>query len=306
MPTDASVTAWCIRWLGAPPVDLLFRVSHISQVLGLRLASGWEVVLKLRAPAPRIDACFQAQRYLWSTGFPCPEPLAGPAPLDQWLATAERFLPGGARLPQAADSPACFGRELARLVARAPSPIALPSLAPPPYWMGWDHDLPGIWPTDPDVDLNAHHEPAWLEEVAARVRTRLLRAALPPVVGHVDWESQNLRWTGRRLHAVHDWDSIAARPEAAIAGAAAMVFPSSGTLNEQATVGQSEQFLESYARARSIRWSSEEWEVAWATGLWVQAYKAKKATVAGDGERLLSALAQEATERLSRAGLDRS
>ena len=53
---------------------------------------------------------------------------------------------------------------------------------------------------------------------AVRVRARLAGLGLPSVVGHGDWESQNVRWRGGQAVAVHDWDSVVAQPEAAIAG----------------------------------------------------------------------------------------
>ena len=64
-------------------------------------------------------------------------------------------------------------------------------------------------PDDRDVDLNGHPEPGWLDEVGRRVRDRLRRTrGAPIVVGHGDWEGQNLRWRGRQPWAVHDWDSV--------------------------------------------------------------------------------------------------
>jgi hypothetical protein len=38
-----------------------------------------------------------------------------------------------------------------------------------------------------------------------------------------DWESQNIRWSGARSLAVHDWGSVIAQPETAIVGLAAAV-----------------------------------------------------------------------------------
>ena len=35
----ASVQAWCLRWLGAEPTDVLFKVGHLSEVMGLRLSA---------------------------------------------------------------------------------------------------------------------------------------------------------------------------------------------------------------------------------------------------------------------------
>ena len=50
---DEGLAAWCRRWLGAEPVAVLFRAGYLSEVTGLRLANGREVVLKARPPAAR-------------------------------------------------------------------------------------------------------------------------------------------------------------------------------------------------------------------------------------------------------------
>ncbi|MEV6781228.1 hypothetical protein [Streptomyces sp. NPDC051098] len=50
-------------------------------------------------------------------------------------------------------------------------------------------------------------------------------------------------------HVVHEWDSAVARPEAALAGLAAAVFPAGGPEDRPATVAETEQFLAAYARA---------------------------------------------------------
>ena len=57
---------------------------------------------------------------------------------------------------------------------------------------------------------------------------RLLAAGLPCVLGHADFEAQNLRWQDGEVWAVHDWDSLAWQPEAALVGAASGSFASSG------------------------------------------------------------------------------
>ena len=124
----------------------------------------------------------------------------------------------------------------------------------------------------------------------------------PPVVGHADWEEPNLRWVDRRLHVVHDLDSVVSRPEAALAGVAAAVYrvcggPGTATLEESAA------FLRVYEQVRGQPWSVDEWQVCWAARLWIRAYNAKKATLEGDGGSLLEQLASEAPEclRLARA-----
>jgi Phosphotransferase enzyme family len=217
---EDALAAWCARWLGTQPTGVLFEVAHLSIVTGLRLADGREVVVKARPPAARLHACVHVQRHLWTAGFPCPEPLAGPHPLGTLTATAEAFVPGGTRLEPGADSPRLYAEALAELIHLAPPVASISTLTPPPAWVFWDHDRPGTWPLpdDRDDDLNRYPEPAWLEEVGRRVRRRLAQCRHPPVVGHADWEEPNLRWLARRLHVVHDWDSVVSRPEAAIAG----------------------------------------------------------------------------------------
>jgi hypothetical protein len=298
-----ELAAWCKQWLGATPTQRLFEIAHLSIVVGLRLTDGREVVVKARPPADRIQGCVSVQRHLWAAGFPCPEPLAGPTPIGALTATAEAFAPGGMSLAPGPDSPRLFAEALVELIRLAPSVAAVPTLAPPPAWVWWDHDQPGTWPPpdDQDTDLNAHAEPEWLEDVGRRVRRRLAQCQAPPVVGHADWEEPNLRWSDRRLHVVHDWDSIVSRPEAAIAGVAAAVFPAWGGPGT-AALEDTTAFLRAYEQARGHRWSREEREVCWAAGLWIRAYNAKKDAVDGHGGVLLERLASEAAERLRLAG----
>jgi hypothetical protein len=150
-----------------------------------------------------------------------------------------------------------------------------------------------------DADLNARPGPGWLDDLGRRVRERLLSVRLPYVIGHGDWESQNLRWQGHEPYAVHDWDSVVALPEAAVAGAAGAVFTETGAGFLPASVTDTEHFLTAYGDARGGGgWTDEEWEVAWAAGLWVRAFNAKKSVVAGDGSPLPDLLSAEAKTRL--------
>ena len=301
---DGAVVAWCRRWLGAEPVQVLFRAGYLSQVTGLRLADGRGVVVKVRPPAPRLRGCLAAQAALASAGFPCPRPLAGPAPLGALAATAEELVPGGHLLAPGPGAAARFAWLLAELVRLAPDPAALPSLRPSPPWAAWDHDHPGLWPPPDDRpgDLNDHPGPPWLDRVAAAARARLAELRLRPVVGHADWESQNLRWDGDRPLAVHDWDSAVAQPETVVAGLASAVWPAAGGPGEAATVEQSEQFLTAYEQARGRPWTAAERQACWAAGLWVRAFNAKKERMEGGGPQL-DRLAPEVPERSARAGL---
>ena len=282
---DAAVAAWCTHRLGAGPAEVLFRAGHLSAVVGLRLTDGRQIVVKARPPSIRVRGCVAVQQALAQAGFPCPQPLAGPEPVAGWLVTAEQCRHGGGQLEDGADAAELFAGLLAKLIALAPPVASVPSLAPSPPWVGWDRPGPELWPEadDRDQDLNQHPGPGWLDHLAMGVRSRLAELPLPLVVGHGDWESQNIRWHGRRPWVVHDWDSVVAQPEAAIAGQAAAVWPAASGPGEAASIAQTEQFLAAYQQARGRPWTLVERHASWAAGLWVRAFNAKKDAVVGGG-----------------------
>lgn len=80
-----------------------------------------------------------------------------------------------------------------------------------------------------------------------------------------------------------------------------LIFPSTGTRNEAATLEQSEEFLEAYQAVRGRRFSREETELARAAGLWLGAWKAKKALLFGDTS-VMDDLASHVAERERRMG----
>lgn len=301
---------WCERWLGAAPARVLFEKGHLSRVVGVELPDRRRIVVKVRPCSERLAGCVEVQRRLSLQGFPCPEPVAGPAPYGSGsrCATAETLIPGGTELGGDADPARPFAELLARLVRLAPRPDELPALEPPPPWVGWDHNEPGIWPRpdDLDTDLNAGRDQDWIDELGRRLRARLCAATGAVVVGHADWESHNVRWRGPSRSpsplAVDDWDSVASRVEPAIAGAAAAVFPSSADgRTVAATIPQTAAFLRAYQAALGRRWSADDQEICWAAGLWVLTYNARKETFGG-GAGYLRHLDREAEERLRRAG----
>lgn len=298
-----QLTEWCKRWLGSAPVRHLFARAHLSSVVGVELSDGRQGVVKIRPEAARIAGCVAVQRHLFATGFPCPEPLGGPAPFGSGIATAEGYLAGGEHLTADAAATPLFAELLARLVTSAPPLGSLPTLEPPPPWVGWSHDGPGTWPRPDDLDVDLNEEStARIDVIGKRVRERLSVSRLPAVVGHVDWESQNIRWNGLSPFSVDDWDSVAALCEPAIAGPAAAIFPSSPEgQTAAATVKQSAAFLDAYQLARATDWSTDELEICWAAGMWVLAYNAKKET-RGGGSGYVEHLLHEAQERMQRAG----
>ena len=97
--------------------------------------------------------------------------------------------------------------------------------------------------------------------------------------------------------------TVSRLPEAALAGAAAAIFTSTGQPGGEATLDQSGQFLTAYATARGRPWTTSEYEVCWAAGLWTRAFDAKKEAVTQGGGPLGERLRIEAPERLRRSGL---
>jgi Phosphotransferase enzyme family len=295
----SALDRWCERWLSTKPTAIIFASGHLSKVVGLGLADGREVVVKIRPSSPRIGGCVEVQRHLWASGFPCPKPLAGPARFEDSAATAEEYVRGGAMLERDSESPRRFADLLWQLMDRCKHLAVDDRLNPPPPWVAWDHNQAGTWPLgdDGERDLNAHPEPRWLNEIGERTRTILNAFAAPPVVGHVDWESQNMRWKDDLPLVVHDWDSVASRPEATVVGAASAVFTRTD-VESSSSIVESEHFLDAYQDARGRAFTPDELRVAWAAGLWVRAFDIKDDSVmrSGDPEEF----ADEALERLRR------
>jgi Ser/Thr protein kinase RdoA (MazF antagonist) len=304
---QSQLALWCGQWLRSRPAEVLFTAGHLSVVTGLRLDDGREVVVKVRPGSRRLLGCTFVHRHLFAAGFPCPRPLAGPAPLAGYAANAEMLLPGGEMIVGTDDAVRRHAALLADFVRLAPGVVETPTLSPSPPWVAWDHDLPGVWPPADDRpdDLNASGAASWLDDIGRRVRERLRQERdAKLVIGHCDFEAQNLRWQQGEPWAVHDWDSVIAAPEAVLVGHAAAVWPAgltspSGYITG-ATTAETEAFLDAYQEASGRVWGAEETWSAWAAGLWVLAFNAKKASLDGDTWALSH---DDAVQRLHRSGL---
>ncbi len=297
----AWLPEWCLDHLASEPVDVVFRLRQISTVFGLRLANGAEVVVKARHDDGRAGSCVAAQMVLAERGFPCARPLTPVVGVGPLAVHAEEFRPGGEVLH--GDSPDVAVR-YAEVFARVMIELAGVTVAPPlpsPRWSRWDHMDPGVWPAIGFLDERDQSVvPVSVVDTAERVRKRIMAAGLPCVLGHADFEAQNLRWHGNEVWAVHDWDSLAWQPEAALAGAASGAFASSGppTL---APIESSAAFLATYQDTTGRTFTAEELQVAWAASLWTPAYNARWEALHGDVPVAGDALKSQAAERLRRA-----
>jgi Phosphotransferase enzyme family len=292
--------AWCVTHLGSEPVAVLYERRSISSVSGLRLADGREVFVKAREDDGRAEPCLTAQKVLAERGFPCPRPLTPVVRTGALAVHAEDSLPGGGILP--GDTPdiairyaAVFARLMAELADLQVKPL------PNPRWSRWDHNDPGLWPAIGFLDERDQSVvPEFVVETAERVRKKLLATDLPCVLGHADFEAQNLRWRDGEVWAVHDWDSLAWQPEAALVGAASGAFANASPPS-LAPVESSEAFLETYQELRGREFTSEEQEIAWAGSMWTAVHNARWEVLHGDAPVSVNAVREQAAERLRRA-----
>ncbi len=299
---DTVLPEWLLRWcadrLGDEPVGVLFEVRQMSAVFGLRLADGRDVVVKAREDDGRAASCVAAQARLAERDFPCARPLTPAVTVDGLAVHAEEHRPGGELLR--GDSPdvavrcaAVFARLMAEL-----ADVTVPPPLPNPRWVRWDHMGAGLWPAIPVLDdRDQSAVPAHVVEAAARTRARMLDADLPRVLGHADFEAQNLRWRDGDVWAVHDWDSLGWQPEAALVGAACGAFAGAfpPTL---APIESSAAFLATYQDLRGRRFTAGEKEVAWAAGLWLAAHNARWEALHGGTPVSGDAVRTQGAERL--------
>ncbi len=293
---------WCAGRLGDEPVAVLFEARSISAVFGLRLAGGRDVVVKVREEEGRAASCVAAQTWLAERGFPCALPVTPADVVGALVVHAEEYRPGGE--PLHGDTPDVAVR-YAEVFARLMAELAGLAVAPPlpnPRWARWDHSDPGLWPAIPFLDERDQSVvPAYVVDTAERARKRLSATDLPCVLGHADFEGQNLRWRDGQVWAVHDWDSLAWQPEAALVGAASGAFASTSVPPTLAPIDSSAAFLAAYQDFRGRRFTEEEQEIAWAASLWPPAHNARWEALHGDPPVSGEAVRAQAAERLRRA-----
>ncbi|WP_439381764.1 hypothetical protein [Amycolatopsis lexingtonensis] len=99
---------------------------------------------------------------------------------------------------------------------------------------------------------------------------------------------------------MHDWDSLAWQPEAALVGAASGSF-SSDSPTTLAPVASSAAFLAAYQDFRGRRFTREEREIAWAASLWPALHNARWEALHGAPPVCGEAVRAQAAERLANA-----
>jgi hypothetical protein len=302
-----------VERLGSEPAEVLLRTEHLSAVFGVRLADGREVVVKARDdPAGRTLACVSAQAGLARLGIRCPVPVTWVHRVGGGALAvhAEEWQPGGELLRgESADVAVRYARVYAELMAALEHVRVRPPL-PNPDWLPFDHHGASPWPDDAELEeLDESLIPGFVTDVLIRAACRLSPAhELHRVLGHADFEAQNLRWTdcagsgtGPQVRAVFDWDSLAWMPEPVLVGAASAAF-ASAEVPTLVAVESSEAFLDAYQVARARAFSPEERQVAWAASLLTATVNARREALLGEPPVTTVPLRAQAAERLARAG----
>jgi hypothetical protein len=278
---DERVSLFCEAQLGSPVAEVLFRATSVGVVFGLRLADGRRVVLKAHQPRESresLEAVHAVQGRLFRAGFPCPEPLVGPAVLGDGFAVVDSLVDVG-ELRDTHD-PTCrrliaealaWHLDLARAGGR---PAALAGA-----WSLYPSDR--LWPREahaPIFDFAATAAGAdWIDAIAARAKPL---AAQPGelLIGHHDWSGKHFRFEDERVTAVYDWDSLRLGREAVIVGNAAMTFTTNFDmpgLKLTPTPDEVRAFVDEYSTARKAPLSRSEREQVAACATFIAAYTAR-------------------------------
>lgn len=274
------LNGFCSVQLDSKIEEILLCELSVGAAFGARLADGRRVLVKAHPPARTpgfLRAVHRVQTHLFRSGFPCPRPVATPAPLGLGFATTEDFVDAGdyadAHDPQVRRESA---ETLAWLVQTARTVTETDGLHE-----GWNRPSRGkLWPEPHNAFFDfAATVPGsgWIEGIAARTKSILDRFQAGTVVGHADWCSKHLRFEGGKASVVYDWDSLRLDVEPAIAGGAAVTFPANRHLDVSnlPTPEETWLFVEDYETTRGHSFSPRERPVVTAAAIYTFAYLAR-------------------------------
>jgi len=267
------------RAVGAGVEGGFFYRASSGSVVGLALADARCVVLKAYQPRWAqgfLRAAHRLQDAAWRSGFPCPQPVAGPLRVGHGWALIDSYVPdpGGTSLPSGADLDVS-ARGLARLVG-AVGGVRTAGLEPHPM----DAPAGTLYPEphNPVFDFAATSPGAeWIDRIAQEARPPGGDPGLPRVAGHLDWSANNVRLGPGGVLVVYDWDSLAVTAEAVVAGQAAATWRSTGETSDRDAPDGMEisRFIQAYADARGRPFTAAEEAAAARAAVWVMAYTAR-------------------------------
>jgi hypothetical protein len=278
---ETLLRGFCIAELGSSIAETLFREASVGVAFGLLLTDRRRVVVKVHQPREtiaRLQAVQQIQTALFEAGLPCPQPLAGPVALGSGHATVETLRDDG-KFRDTHD-PTCR-----RLIAAALAyHLEVIGEGPVPGALGGGWSLfagDRLWPAhahSPLFDLAATSAGAeWIDALGEQAKAAIATTE-PFIAGHSDWSGKHFRFADDAITAIYDWDSLAARSEAALVGTAAMTYATRFDLPDVPRFPTPEEmraFVDEYNTARSSALTTHEREQIAAHGLLLAAYSAR-------------------------------
>lgn len=140
-----------------------------------------------------------------------------------------------------------------------------------------------MWPTPHATMFDFEATTAGAERidvVAAAARVVLDGASTREVViGHTDWRAENLRFDGKSICAVYDWQSLARTLEPALVGGVAHAFCSDWNQpprsTQAPTLDEARAFVSEYELARGNAFEREDRRLLGAAFAYATAYTAR-------------------------------
>jgi Ser/Thr protein kinase RdoA (MazF antagonist) len=278
-----AVERFCQDHLGGPPTEALFYRSSVGSVIGVRLTTGMDVVVKVyqeRWTTSFLGATQSVQRHLGGRGFPCPAPLSSACPLMPGrpnLVTAETWLSDpGMTVPIGPRARSVSAAGLARQIDWCRDVPELSGLDDQPLRTPVGELYPE--PHSPLFDFGATADAAeWIDEFASQGARRRECDDGPPVAAHTDWSARNVRLGDEAVVAVYDWDSMALVQESVAVGQAAATWSvtSEPGGSEFPSVVQIAAFIRDYEAAAHHQLTDAQWQAAGAAAAGVLAYTAR-------------------------------
>jgi hypothetical protein len=276
----ANLDALCELRLPSGLEEVLFCSLGVGATFGLRLRDGRRVAIKAHPPERSTDflcAVHEVQKHLYRLGFPSPEPVLGPVPFGNSVATVDELLDTGefadGHDPAVRNSMARTLNRLIRLADEVPDVEALSQ--------GWNWPARDqLWPSPHNArfDFEATATGAeWIDGIAAGAKDTVDALQAPAVIGHADWSVDQMRFEGGAVKAVYDWDSLRWDKEAVFVGIAASNFATTwrGKEPNPPTPDEARLFVADFEAARREPFPESERRALFSAAVYAVAYMAR-------------------------------
>ena len=272
---------YCQERLGSALERQLFHRVGSGLVIGLELASGRSVVLKLterRRGAAFLAECEAIRMHMAARGYPAGETLIAPEAFEAGFITALSFVEAGPIVdPHEATARAAIAQAFARWIDLAAS-FGQPQRLGAAWFTRVPNDETWPRPHDPGLVFSEVASAREIDLIARRALARRSLLAGQKVIAHFDWRLEHLRFDTNARHATlaFDWDSLHLELEPVAVGAAAHAFSWDERGSEPVPrIDELEAFLDDYQQARGVCFTAQERDTAFASLLYSLSYSAR-------------------------------